>query len=147
MAPAIWRQCCQLACARYRRPFPLKLAPVGLSCPTTASTSFSFALRKPVQAKSIRRRRLSNVRVLAIDQTVEEKNGQRVVVGKIATLALNARNAETLVLSTRLGTIALALRSLADAKQADTDEADSTGLRSRAGVNVVRFGQSASDLK
>src|SRR5947209_6628990 len=43
---------------------------------------------------------LSNVRVLAIDQTVEEKNGQRVVVGKIATLALNARNAETLVLST-----------------------------------------------
>ena len=55
---------------------------------------------------------LSNVRVLAIDQTVEEKNGQRVVVGKIATLALNARNAETLVLSTRLGTLALALRSL-----------------------------------
>ena len=51
---------------------------------------------------------LSNVRVLAIDQTVEEKNGQRVVVGKIATLALSARNAETLVLSTRLGTLALA---------------------------------------
>ena len=90
---------------------------------------------------------LSNVRVLAIDQTVEEKNGQRVVVGKIATLALNARNAETLVLSTRLGTLALALRSLADAKQADADEADSTGLRSRAGVNVVRYGQSGSDFK
>jgi pilus assembly protein CpaB len=90
---------------------------------------------------------LSNVRVLAIDQTVEEKNGQRVVVGKIATLALNARNAETLVLSTRLGTLALALRSLADAKQADADEADSTGLRSRAGVNVVRFGQSGSDFR
>ena len=90
---------------------------------------------------------LSNVRVLAIDQTVEEKNGQRVVVGKIATLALNARNAETLVLSTRLGTLALALRSLADAKQADADEADSAGLRSRSGVNVVRFGQSGSDIK
>src|SRR5216684_9028402 len=28
---------------------------------------------------------LTNVRVLAIDQTVEEKNGQRVVIGKIAT--------------------------------------------------------------
>ena len=31
---------------------------------------------------------LTNVRVLAIDQTVEEKNGQRVVVGKTATLEL-----------------------------------------------------------
>src|SRR5947209_5946984 len=33
---------------------------------------------------------LTNVRVLAIDQTVEEKNGQRVVIGKIATLELAA---------------------------------------------------------
>ena len=39
---------------------------------------------------------LSNVRVLAIDQTVEEKNGQRVVVGKTATLELAPRQAETL---------------------------------------------------
>src|SRR5499426_985879 len=59
---------------------------------------------------------LSNIRVLAIDQTVEEKNGQRVVVGKIATLALNSRNAETLALATRLGMISLVLRSLADAR-------------------------------
>ena len=42
---------------------------------------------------------LSNVRVLAIDQTVEEKGGQRVVVGKTATLELTQRQAETLVMS------------------------------------------------
>jgi pilus assembly protein CpaB len=90
---------------------------------------------------------LSNVRVLAIDQTVEEKNGQRVVVGKIATLALNARNSETLVLATRLGTLALALRSLADGKQADVDDADGVNLSNRASVNIVRFGRSAQDLK
>ena len=42
---------------------------------------------------------LTNVRVLAIDQTVEEKNGQRVVVGKTATLELTPRQAETLALS------------------------------------------------
>src|SRR6266542_2451669 len=36
---------------------------------------------------------LTNVRVLAIDQTVEEKNGQRVVIGKIATLELAAAQA------------------------------------------------------
>src|SRR6476646_3758410 len=84
---------------------------------------------------------LTNVRVLAIDQTVEEKNGQRVVVGKIATLALNARNAETLVLATRLGTMALALRSMADGKGADVEEAESPGL-ARAGISVVRYGSS-----
>jgi len=79
--------------------------------------------------------------VLAIDQTVEEKNGQRVVIGKIATLALNARNAETLVLATRLGTMALALRSMADGKGADVEEAESPGL-ARAGISVVRYGSS-----
>src|SRR5215510_16452941 len=45
---------------------------------------------------------LSNVRVLAIDQTVEEKNGQRVVVGKTATLELSPRQAEQLALSRQL---------------------------------------------
>jgi len=85
---------------------------------------------------------LSNVRVLAIDQTVEEKGGQRVVVGKIATLALNSRNSETLALATRLGTLALALRSLADAKHADADETDRSNLGARENVNIVRFGHS-----
>ena len=42
---------------------------------------------------------LTNVRVLAIDQTVEEKGGQRVVVGKTVTLELTQRQAETLVMS------------------------------------------------
>jgi pilus assembly protein CpaB len=57
---------------------------------------------------------LSNVRVLAIDQTVEEKNGQRVVVGKTATLELSSRLAEKLALAHQLGTLSLALRSLVD---------------------------------
>ena len=46
---------------------------------------------------------LSNVRVLAIDQTVEEKNGQRVVIGKTATLELTPRQSETLALARQLG--------------------------------------------
>jgi pilus assembly protein CpaB len=68
---------------------------------------------------------LRNVRVLAIDQTVQEKDGQKVVVGKTTTLELSARQTETLVLSRRRGNLSLALRSLADAKPAsgpDTDE-------------------------
>jgi hypothetical protein len=64
----------------------------------------------------------------------------------VQTLALNSRNAGTLVLSTRLAPSHLHC-SLADAKQADTDESAGAGLRSPAGVNVVRFDQSASDFK
>ena len=84
---------------------------------------------------------LTNVRVLAIDQTVEEKNGQRVVVGKVATLALNARDSETLALASRQGTLSLVLRSLADAKSDDSDEAN-RNASARDSINVIRFGQS-----
>ena len=80
---------------------------------------------------------LRNIRVLAIDQTVEEKNGQKVVVGKTATLELTARQAETLALSQQLGILALALRSIADGsgEEPNTDDANS-----RRNVNIVRFG-------
>ena len=84
---------------------------------------------------------LTNVRVLAIDQTVEEKNGQRVVVGKTATIELSPRQAETLSQSRQLGTLSLALRSLLDANK--TAEADDD-LNRRANVNTVRFGVSAT---
>jgi pilus assembly protein CpaB len=82
---------------------------------------------------------LTNIRVLAIDQTVEEKNGQRVVVGKTATLELAPRQAESLALSRQLGTLSLALRSLLDAGKAA--EVDDSGDRKRE-INTVRFGVS-----
>jgi len=80
---------------------------------------------------------LKNVRVLAIDQNVEEKNGQKVVIGKTATLELSPGQAESLALAQKLGTISLALRSITDANAKDTDDKGETG---RAGVNIVRFG-------
>jgi pilus assembly protein CpaB len=81
---------------------------------------------------------LSNIRVLAIGQTVEEKNGQRVVVGKTATFEVTPRQAETLALSRQLGTLSLALRSIVDANAPPvTDEGRPTGRR---GINMVRFG-------
>jgi pilus assembly protein CpaB len=81
---------------------------------------------------------LSNVRVLAIDQTIEEKNGQKVVVGKTATLELKPEQAETLARSRQSGTLSLALRSLADAN-APTSDADA---QRRESINIVRFGVS-----
>ena len=77
--------------------------------------------------------------MLAIDQNVQEKDGQKVVVGKTATLELTPRQTETLALSQQLGTLSLALRSIADARQDAPQSEDTLGGR-RTGVNVVRFG-------
>jgi pilus assembly protein CpaB len=82
---------------------------------------------------------LTGVRVLAIDQTVEEKNGQRVVVGKTATLELTQRQSEALALSRQLGSLSLALRSLVDANKPAPIADDS---ERRSGINTVRFGVS-----
>lgn len=82
---------------------------------------------------------LRNIRVLAIDQTVEEKGGQKVVVGKTATLELGPQQAETLAMSRQRGTISLALRSLADAKPNVASEAEEPQQNSSR-VNFVRFG-------
>lgn len=83
---------------------------------------------------------LTNVRVLAIDQTVEEKNGQRVVVGKTATLELSPRQTETLALSRQLGTLSLALRSLIDSNRNAPEEVDDGKRNTKNEVNMVRFG-------
>jgi pilus assembly protein CpaB len=80
---------------------------------------------------------LTNVRVLAIDQTVEEKNGQRVVVGKTATLEIAPRQAETLTQARQLGTLSLALRSLLDASKISDEDSER-----RNDINTVRFGVS-----
>src|ERR1043166_5551081 len=85
---------------------------------------------------------LTDVRVLAIDQTIEEKNGQRVVGGKTATLELSPRQAETLAVSRQRGVLSLALRSLIDAN-APTAAAPDDGAANRR-LNMVRFGVTTS---
>jgi len=84
---------------------------------------------------------LANIRILAIDQTLGEKDGQKVVIGKTATLELTPRQAETLALSRQLGTLSLALRSLADANEKTLPNDDDRGGR-KVGINTVRFGVS-----
>jgi len=82
---------------------------------------------------------LTNVRVLAIDQAVEEKNGQKVVVGRTATLELTPRQAETLALSRQLGTLSLALRSVVDST-ASAPVSDGKPEKKGGGINITRFG-------
>jgi len=85
---------------------------------------------------------LRNVRVLAVDQTVEDKNGQKTVIGKTATLELSPSQAETLVLAQQIGVVSLALRSVADtAGSASTDD---TSARSE--INMIRYGVSTTRM-
>jgi pilus assembly protein CpaB len=85
---------------------------------------------------------LTDVRVLAIDQTIEEKNGQRTVMGKIATLEVAPSNAEKLSLARRLGSISLVLRGLAEQGAAGT--ATESSLTSGDTITIVRFGQQST---
>jgi len=82
---------------------------------------------------------LNNIRVLAIDQNVQEKDGQKVVVGKTATLELAPKQVETLALAQRLGSLSLALRSITDAS-GDKKTDETAGGNEGNNVNVVRFG-------
>ena len=82
---------------------------------------------------------LSDVRVLAIDQNLTEKDGKKVVTGKTATLELAPKQVEEIELSRQVGTLSLALRSIADAGKGKPKSV-SDDRRTGNTVNVVRFG-------
>ncbi len=88
---------------------------------------------------------LRNVRVLAVDQTVEEKNGEKVVVGKTATVELTPRQTETLALARQTGTLSLALRSLLDS-QSPIPEGRAKDDEDRGSINTVRYGVSTQTM-
>lgn len=87
---------------------------------------------------------LTSVRVLAIDQQVEEKDGESVVVGETATLELSARQAETLALAEEIGVLSLALRSVEDAETSPDEQLTEAGralMGERSGtVTIIRYG-------
>jgi pilus assembly protein CpaB len=82
---------------------------------------------------------LSNVRVLAIGQNVQNKNGEAVVVGSNATLELDPKQAELVILAQRTGQLSLILRAMVDANKANESTADTDD----SALTIVRFGVSA----
>jgi pilus assembly protein CpaB len=84
---------------------------------------------------------LRNIRVLAIDQTLDDKNGVKTVLGKTATLELTEPQAELLSLSRQIGTVSLALRSIRDSKTT-ADGVGDTSRDERGAISTVRFGVS-----
>ncbi|MEA2960699.1 MAG: pilus assembly protein CpaB [Alphaproteobacteria bacterium] len=82
---------------------------------------------------------LSNVRVLAIGQNVQNKGSEgAVVVGSNATLELDPKQAELIILAQRTGQLSLTLRAMVDANK-DNLAADSSD---DAALTIVRFGVS-----
>jgi len=57
---------------------------------------------------------LRNIKVLAIGQNIQGKDGQRAAVGETATLELDPEQANMIALAQRSGWLTLALRSVAD---------------------------------
>lgn len=64
---------------------------------------------------------LTNIRVLAIGQAIQEKAGERTVTGGTATLEMTPTQAEKVILAQRTGQLTLSLRSMADAAAANLD--------------------------
>ncbi|HEX2555303.1 MAG TPA: Flp pilus assembly protein CpaB [Microvirga sp.] len=64
--------------------------------------------------ESMSRVLLGNIRVLAIDQKVEDPKGGAVAIGKTATLELDPAQVEIISASQAMGGLSLALRSIAD---------------------------------
>ncbi|SSC65749.1 Flp pilus assembly protein CpaB [Ciceribacter selenitireducens] len=97
---------------------------------------------------------LSNVRVLAIDQQIEETpDGGKSVVGTTATLELTPDQAKVFTVAQQMAErLSLALRSVADAQEEDTSAADYllSGGSGRPSIQVIKSGEvvkSTADVK
>jgi len=92
--------------------------------------------------RALSRAVLSNVRVLAIDQVSDGKNGKAVSDVKTATLELTPKQAEMVQMAQAIGSLSLALRSLGDndavaANGKSEPAADDEGTNV---VAVIRYG-------
>ncbi len=90
---------------------------------------------------------LQNIRILAIDQVIEENEGEKTKVGSTATLELTAQQVEIITAAQKLGgKLTLALRSIEDSEIETSDSGThllSSGSRKKRGsVRIIRYGTS-----
>ncbi|MBN9233349.1 MULTISPECIES: Flp pilus assembly protein CpaB [Phyllobacteriaceae] len=88
---------------------------------------------------------LKNIRVLAIDQTIQEdEEGKKTRVGQTATLELTPQQAEIITVAQQMADrLTLALRSVKDAQEKATGEADYlvNGNGRRGTVRLIKSGE------
>ena len=88
---------------------------------------------------------LKNIRVLAIDQTIQEdEEGKKTKVGQTATLQLTPEQAEIITVAQQMADrLTLALRSITDNQEKNLDEADYliSGNGRRGTVRLIKSGE------
>ena len=88
---------------------------------------------------------LKNIRVLAIDQTIQEdEEGKKTRVGQTATLELTPQQAEIITVAQQMADrLTLALRPITDIHEKTTDEADYlvNGNGRRGTVRLIKSGE------
>jgi len=85
---------------------------------------------------------LSNLRVMAVDQTFRQEKDTRTVVGKTATVEVSPEQAEAIAGAAISGQLSLALRPLSDANVANAEDPAKRPRRASADgpVSVIRYG-------
>ncbi len=88
---------------------------------------------------------LENIRVLAIDQTIQEdEEGRKVKIGETATLELTPRQAEIITVAQQMADrLTLALRATVDAEEPTDDGAEYlvSGSGSKGSVRLIKSGE------
>ncbi|MBN9033851.1 Flp pilus assembly protein CpaB [Rhizobium sp. YJ-22] len=101
-------------------------------------------VRKNDEGRFLTETVLANVRVLAVDQQIEQKtDGSKTVVGTTATLELTPDQTRVIAVAQQMADrLTLALRSVADAQESDTTGADYllTGSSSAPSIQVIKSG-------
>ena len=101
----------------------------------------SSAARRATSTETV----LRNIRVLAIDQAIQEdEEGRRVKVGETATLELTPEQAEIITVAQQMADrLSLALRSVVDTQEVVTDQADHllSGSGRRGAIRLIKSGQ------
>jgi pilus assembly protein CpaB len=104
--------------------------------------------RKPENsaARGFAKTVLSNLRVLAVDQTYRQEKDTRTVVGKTATVEVSPEQAEVIAAAALSGQLSLALRPLSDANVASLDDPARKrhAAASDGPVSVIRYGMAGS---
>lgn len=102
-------------------------------------------VRKGDENKYLTESVLSNVRVLAIDQQIEEApDGSKTVVGTTATLELTPEQAKVIIVAQQMADrLSLTLRSVADAQEPDTSAAKYllSGDTGTPSIQVIKSGE------
>jgi len=70
---------------------------------------------------------LTNLRVLAVDQTFKQEKDTRTVVGRTATVEVSPEQAETIAAAAQSGQLSLALRALTDGAATSLNNPDKSG--------------------